>query len=309
MDTALSVISGMLLLLCGIHFMRHGLQHILGNKLHQTLIRITVTPWRGLLVGIFSSALMQSSTAVSLITIGLVSSGYLSFHQSLGIILGANIGTCSTVQLMTLSLPDQYLLPLLLFFLALLLVKKLRYLALAISSFLCIFIGINLISSSLSYISELNTALEYIAAGKTNPVYGITGGILITLLLQSSSAATALLMVFANEGMIDLTTAIYVVYGNNIGSCLSSLIIGLASPLAGKRVAAAHIILNIVGALMFLPFTKLFAYFMLQVSPEITGQIALAHTTFNIVSSLIVIPFAKQFAKLIILLVPERRYY
>ncbi|MPN59184.1 hypothetical protein SDC9_206904 [bioreactor metagenome] len=116
-------------------------------------------------------------------------------------------------------------------------------------------------------------------------------------------------MVFANEGMIDLITAIYVVYGNNIGSCLSSLIIGLASPLAGKRVAAAHIILNIVGALMFLPFTKLFAYFMLQVSPEIPGQIALAHTTFNVVSSLIVIPFAKQFARLIMLLVPDTKYY
>ena len=307
MDTAVSVISGILLLLCGIHFMRHGLQNILGNRLHQTLIRITVTPWRGLLVGILASVLMQSSTAVSLITIGLVSAEYLSFYQSLGIILGANIGTCSTVQLLALSLPDQYLLPLLVFFMVLLLIKKLRYMALAISSFLCIFIGINLISSSLSHISELNTALEYIAAGKTNPGYGIAGGILITLLLQSSSAATALLMVFANEGIIDLTTAIYVVYGNNIGSCLSSLIIGLASPLAGKRVAAAHIILNIVGVLIFLPFTKFLAYFMLQVSPEIPGQIALAHTTFNIVSSLIVIPFTKQFARLIILLVPDRR--
>jgi phosphate:Na+ symporter len=307
MHTVTSIISGIALLLSGIYFMRCGLQNILGSKLRQILVNLTMTPWRGLIVGTAASALMQSSTAVSLITIGLVSADYLSFYQSLGIILGANIGTCTTVQMMALPLPDQYFTPLLLSsILIAIFVKKLRYIAMSLSGFFGIFIGIDLISNTLSQISELNLALQYIAAGNSNPLYGIAGGILITVILQSSSAATALLMVLATGGVIDLTTALYVVYGNNIGSCISSLIIGAATPLAAKRVAASHIILNIAGVLLFLPITSTVAFIIEKLVSDFPGQIALAHTGFNLLSSLIVLPFTKQYAKFIVFLVPEK---
>lgn len=303
----LSAVLGIFLLLCGIFGMRHGLQNLLGSKLRKMLTTITVNPWRGLLVGIFTSALMQSSTAVSLITIGLVSANYLSFYQSLGIILGANIGTCTTVQLMTVSLPNHYIYPLLfLFIIIMILIKKVRYPAMAVSGLLSIFAGIELLSATLSNISELNTALQYIVAGNTNPLYGIAGGILITLLLQSSSAATAVLMAFAADGKVDLLTASYVVYGNNIGSCISSLIIGAAAPLAAKRVAAAHIILNIAGAMIFLPFTNLLSALVAMLSSDFAGQIAFVHTLFNLLSSIVVMPFVRQYAKLIIFLIPGR---
>lgn len=308
MHLLFSVALGIGLLLCGIFCMRQGLENLLGGRLRKLITTITVNPWRGLLVGIFASALMQSSTAVSLITIGLVSANYLSFYQSLGIILGANIGTCTTVQLMTLSLPGNAIYPLLLLSVIIMIfVRRLRCLAMAVSGLLSIFAGIEILSAAISNISELHVALQYILAGKTNALYGIAGGMLITLLLQSSSAATAVLMVFAADGTIDLTTAAYVVYGNNIGSCISSVMIAAAAPLAAKRVAAAHVILNIAGAIIFLPFTGLLTAFTTLLCADFAGQIALLHTLFNLLSSLAVMPFAKQYAQLIIFLIPGRK--
>ncbi|MEG6585859.1 Na/Pi cotransporter family protein [Dendrosporobacter sp. 1207_IL3150] len=307
MHTLTTLGVGISLLLFGIFFMRLGLQNMLGNKLRLMLVEITVTPWRGLIAGALASALMQSSTAVSLITIGLVSANYMTFYQSLGIILGANIGTCTTVQLMALSFPDQYFIPLLITFTVIAIcIKKLRFICLAISGFISIFLGINILSDTLSSLSEIETAIQYILSSQSNPLYGIAGGILITMLFQSSSAATALLMILAGDGLINLTSAAYVVYGNNIGSCISSVIVGAAAPIAAKRVAAAHIILNIVGAALFLPFTNFLTNLIALHVTDFASQVALVHTLFNIISSIVVVPFAKQYAKAIIVLVPDR---
>jgi len=308
MHTIIFILIGISMLVSGIFVMRYGLKNMLSNKLQQILVRLTVTPWRGLIVGTLTAAVMQSSTAVSLITIGLVSAEYLSFYQSLGIILGANIGTCSTVQLMALSLPNEGFVPaLILSLLIMLLISRLRYLAMASSGLLSMFIGLNILSNTLSTVSELDTAIQYLMEAKTNPIYGILGGIIITTLFQSSSAATGLLMVLAGDGIIDLTTAAYVVYGNNIGSCLSSVIISATAPLAAKRVAMSHIILNIFGVLAFLPITALLTTIATQITPDFSGQVALVHTLFNVISSLVVIPFAKQYANLIIFLVPGQK--
>ena len=129
------------------------------------------------------------------------------------------------------------------------------------------------------------TASSWILTTKYNPMYGIAGGIIITLLFQSSSAATGVLIVLAEKGLIDMTTAAFVVYGNNIGSCISSVIVGATSPLAAKRVAIAHIMLNILGVLIFLPITKLLTLCTAYIAPDFPGQIALMHTIFNIMSS------------------------
>lgn len=298
--------SGVILLITGIFTMRYGLQRLLWHRLQHILSSLTGTVWRGLLVGTVAAAIMQSSTAVSLITIGLVSAEYLSFNQGLGIILGANIGTCTTVQLLSLSLPDQYFLPMLVISLLIAVsLRKLRFHALATAGLLSMFIGLSILSDALGTLPQFDTVLKYLIAAKQNPLYGILGGMIITLLFQSSSAATGVLMVLATDGIIDIFTASYVVYGNNIGSCLSSVVVGAAAPLAAKRVAVSHIVLNVIGVMVFLPFTSTLTNFASQITPDFAGQIAAVHTIFNIVSSIVVVPFTRQFSRFITFLVPE----
>ncbi|SFL32962.1 Na/Pi cotransporter family protein [Pelosinus propionicus] len=302
------VIIGIALLLGGIFFMRFGLQKLLWIKLQTFLSLLTSTPMRGLLVGIVAAAFMQSSTAVSLLTIGLVHAQYLSFYQGLGIILGANIGTCSTVQLMTITMPEKFIIPLFLFFLLFtILCRKFRYFGMAISGLLSMFIGMSILSEALSNISEFTTIIDYLLASQENSIYAIVGGIIITLLFQSSSAATGVLMVLASDGIIDLTTATYVVYGNNIGSCLSSFIVGVTASLAAKRLAVAHILLNVLGVIIFFPITGILTKIATSLTADFAGQVAIVHTLFNIISSLAVLPIIHQYANLVMLLIPKKR--
>ena len=301
-------IIGITLLLGGIFFMRLGLQKLLFHKFKHLLGQLTERPWRAVLFGTVTTAMMQSSTAVSLLTIGLVSADYLSFYQGLGIILGANIGTCSTVQLMAISMPTDFFLPLLIFTVIMsLLIKKTRYIFMAMSGLLSMFLGMIILSDALGSLSEFTTVIDYLVAAKENPLYGIFGGIIITLLFQSSSAATGIIMILASDGIIDLTTASYVVYGNNIGSCLSSIIVGAAGPLAAKRIAVAHVLLNILGVLFFLPLTDLLTKAATYITADFAGQVAVVHTLFNVLSSLAILPIIRQYANLIIFLTPAKR--
>lgn len=308
MHLILLAVIGIIMLIGGIFIMRFGLKKLLWSKLQKMLKKVTVTPWRGMLVGTIAAAIMQSSTAVSLITIGLVSAEYMSFYQGLGIILGANIGTCSTVQLMTISLSEEYILPFFITFASLAFIsQRLRYSSLAVCGLASMFIGLALLSDAFGKLSQVEEVVQYLIAAKSSPLYGILSGIVITLLFQSSSAATGLLMSLSSDGLLDVQTATYVVYGNNIGSCLSSAVVAAGAPLAAKRVAMSHIVLNVLGVMLAFPFTHQIAQITINLSSEFSGQIAIIHTMFNIVSSLIVVPVAKYYAKLIILLVPDNR--
>lgn len=303
----LALVAGAVLLLGGLATARYGLKRVFSPALAGMLRRITASPWRGLLAGAAGAALLQSSTALTLIAVGLVSADYLSFYQGLGIVLGANIGTCSTVGLLTHSPPRGYLLPLVAAGgLAALLAPRVRNAALALTGMLAMFAGINTLAGAAAPLAEAATVAGWLGAAERNPLAGIGGGILLTFLFQSSSAATGLLMVLAQEGVIGLTAAAYGVYGNNIGSCLSSLVVGAAAPLAAKRVAMAHILLNVAGVAVFLPFTGLLTQAAALVCADFAGQVAVMHTLFNVVSSLAVLPVTRGFASLVEFLVPGK---
>jgi phosphate:Na+ symporter len=293
------------MLLGGLFVMRFGLQKVFSHSFQRVLITLTLTPWRGLVAGTVAAALMQSSTALTLITVGLVSAGYLPFYQSLGIILGANIGTCSTVQLLTLSAPPEVLLVLALATGLMAAVwKKGRWIGLSIAGMAAMFGGVSVLAEALGSIPQTGTVVGFLAAAGDNPLYGIVGGILLTFFCQSSSAATGLLMVLAQEEVIDLTAAVYGVYGNNIGSCLSSVLVGATAPLAAKRVAMSHILLNVAGVMIFFPFSAGLAKIATWLTGDFAGQVAMVHTVFNIASSLAVLPVIRRFALLIAFLVP-----
>jgi len=303
----ITIITGVGLLLSGIFTIRYGLKHLLWKKLQLLLRTATNTPLRGIIVGIVAAALFQSSTAVSLITIGLVSAEYLSFRNALGIILGANIGTCSTVQLLTLSLPVEFLIPLLVLCLLLSIPKLTRYIGLTLTGLFSMFTGLSLLTMGLGSLPDMEMLLYVISLAETNAFHGIIAGILTTFLCQSSSAATAILMALADEDLINITTAAYIVYGNNIGSCLSSVVVSTVAPPAAKRVALSHVLLNILGVLLFLPVTNAMTALTLWFASDFASQIAIFHTLFNIISSLLVLPFLRQFSRLIEILVPSKK--
>lgn len=309
MPLILSLLCGIILLLGGLGTMRYGLSRIFSRPFRRLLATLTVTPWRGMLAGTVGAALMQSSTALTLATVGLVSAGYLSFEQGLGLILGANIGTCSTVGLLTFTLPLRLLLPLLAVCAAGAALAKgnRRQALLALTGMLAMLTGVGLLSQALGGLAEADTAVRCLTVAGQNPLYGIGGGIVLTFLFQSSSAATGLLMALAQEGMLDTVGAAYGVYGNNIGSCLSSAIVGAGAPLPAKRVAMAHIALNILGVLVFLPFTGWLAAAAAAMTGNFAGQVALMHALFNILSSLAAASVSRPFSRLIAWLVPGPR--
>ncbi|MDR3565108.1 MAG: Na/Pi symporter [Negativicutes bacterium] len=305
MDNIAILASGTAMLLGGLFLLRFGLTKLFSPALKQLLFKLTLSPWRGLLAGTVAAALMQSSTAVTLLTIGLVSAAYLPFYQALGLILGANIGTCATTGLLVLSIPPECFLPLAAIgVLVAVLSSNHRCSALAGIGLLSMFAGVEVLSQGLESASELDTVMAFLATAKQNPVYGIFGGILLTFLVQSSSAATGLLMVLTEGNLIDLHTAIYGVYGNNIGSCLFSLIVGVTAPLAARRIAVAHIMLNLLGVLVFFPFSGLLAKTATLLTADLAGQVASVHTLFNLLSSLAALPVLRLFARFITFIVP-----
>lgn len=302
----LNVFLGIGLLLTGIFLMRYGLKKALWYRLRNLLRQTTKTPLRALALGTISAAVLQSSTTVCLITIGLVGSEYMTFHQALGVILGANIGTCSTVQLVNLSLPLHLLLPALLTSILLSIYRRFRYICLAIAGLLCMLTGLAYLTDGIAALSEMSQVHSYIQAAQTNPLYAIWGGLLITLAFQSSSAATAFLMLFISEGLIDLTTAAYIVYGNNIGSCISSVVFSAAAPLAARRVALSHILLNVLGAVVFFPLTNALVLSAKFIASDLGNQVAVLHLLFNVLSSVIAFALLRPFTRLIYFLVPNR---
>ncbi|MDU4959353.1 MAG: Na/Pi symporter [Sporomusaceae bacterium] len=303
----LALLAGICLLAGGLALMRHGLNRLLWHRLQAMLSLTTGTAWRGLISGTVAAALFQSSTAVCLLTIGLVTAEYLTFRQALGVILGANIGTCATVGLLGF-LPGGILLPLLTAAAFLLLLpRRTRNLGLAAAGLAGLFCGLQLLGSAMSGLQTLEPARRLLQLAGAGPWHGIAAGVLITFMFQSSSAATAMLMTLTAGGAFDLTAAAFIVYGANLGSCLSSVLVSTVAPLAAKRVAAAHVLVNVLGIALFWPVTGLLAAFTGQISGDDAARVALLHTLFNIASSLAVVPVAGHFARLVECLLPRGR--
>lgn len=292
----------------GIWVMRHGFEQMAMEKLPLILKRFVKTPTRGLATGTLVTALLHSSAAVTVITIGFVSAGTMTFADSLGIILGSNIGTTLTTQIIAWNL-DDLILPCVAVGSALwfLLRGRSRYIGLAVFGFGTTLFALNLMTAALAPLGEAEWFRNVLTQASRHPLYGVVAGAGLTALVQSSTATTALTIAMASQGLIDLPGAIAIVLGNNIGTCITAVIASIGSPIAAKRVAAAHVILNLVGVLAFLPGLNTFAKIVALFSPHLPVQVATAHTLFNILSSVAVWPFTHSFASFIEWLVPDRR--
>lgn len=305
----LGTLVGLWLLLWGMQVMKRGLENLSREKMRRVLGTLTATPVRAALAGMFLTMLAQSSTAISVLAIGFVNAGLLDLVQAVGILLGANIGTCVTVQLISFQL-HQLALPLGLAGALLWRLGQnspLEQTGRALLGFGAVFTGLWLMSWALAPLQHAPWFTTMLFSLQQSPGLAVLAGTLASALLHSSAAATGIVMLLSGQNLVPLPTAIALVLGNNIGTCFTGVLASLNGSRAGKQVAVAHLLLNICGALLFLPLVEPMALLVAATAADLPRQIANAHTLFNIISSLLVLPVIRPFTALVRFIVPGHR--
>lgn len=292
-------ISGMLI---GLTVMRLSLTHLFRARLSMYLARVTDSSIAGFLLGIGCAVLFQGSSAVTLLTIGLVSGGILTFPQSIAILLGANVGTCSTVPLL-LSLPSHtitdFIPHLMLLSFPLLFLRRLRPLIGAVCGISLMLIGFDTLHEASSRLLQQSDLLALIDYADHTAWLAILSGTLLTFAMQSASGSTLFLTSLSEEGLLASKTACYLIYGNNIGSCLSSVLVSSAAPREGKMTALANLLLNLGGTLIFLPLTDTLIDLATCLDLTTADRLVFYHTVFNLISALLLLPFIEPYAHFI----------
>ncbi|HHT7303248.1 TPA: Na/Pi cotransporter family protein [Bacillus cereus] len=296
-DMIFQFIGGLGIFLFGIKYMGDGLQQAAGDRLRDILDRFTTNPLMGVLAGMLVTVLIQSSSGTTALTVGLVSAGFMTLRQAIGVIMGANIGTTVTAFIIGIKI-GEYALPvmaigaILLFFFK---NKKVHSVGQVVFGFGMLFFGLELMSAGMKPLRSLESFQELTVSMSDNPILGIVVGTVFTLIVQSSSATIGILQELFGQGAIDLPAALPVLFGDNIGTTITAVLAAIGTSIAARRAALVHVIFNIIGTIIFtillVPFTSLIQYFQtsLNLNPEMT--IAFAHGTFNVTNTIIQFPF------------------
>ncbi|WP_047151397.1 Na/Pi cotransporter family protein [Aneurinibacillus tyrosinisolvens] len=300
------LLAGLALFMGGMRLMRIGLFNIAGERMRHWLVRFTKTPTRGMVTGTIVTMLIQSSSAVSVITMGLANAGLLTFPRTIGIILGTNIGTTFTTQLIALNLTGMAF-PIFVLGCILWLIRHpvIRAVGASVAGFGCVFIGIQVMQKIALPLQHTQLFADVMTQMSSHHMGGILIGTVFTAILHSSSAVTAITMGFMNENAIPLTMGIAIILGSNVGTCITAILAAIGGNTASKRVAWVHVFLNVTGVLLFLPFIQLLAHTVTALTDQPGLQIAHAQTIFNVVCSLLALPFTKAIAKLAALSIKE----
>lgn len=305
---------GLALFLYGMNSMSDALQKAAGEKMKKILEFLTKNPIMGVLAGALVTAVLQSSSATTVMVIGFVSAGLMSLPQAISVIFGANIGTTMTAQLMAFKITD-YIYPII--FVGFMLYfaskkEKVKNVGLVIFSFGLLFEGIEIMGSVMKPLANSPIFVELMAKVSDIPVLGVLLGAVMTLVVQSSSATIAVLQNFASQpgpdgvtSVIGLAGAIPILFGDNIGTTITALLASIGQSKNAKRTALAHSIFNITGSIVFLFLIPMLAKFVQFISPKgpevevISRQIANAHTTFNVVCTLVWLPLISLMVKIV----------
>lgn len=289
--------------MAGLEGSKWGLKKAVSGKVEELLSDLSANVLASLLLGIIITGVIQSSSAVSVITISLIEAGILSLKPALAIIMGANIGTTITVQIISLPVlelyPQTIILGLIITLIGLLTNKKMVYTGLAVAAFGVVFAGLVMMTSffkSPAVIELLKSLLAYTA---NNNLLGILLGMIVTSLIQSSSAVTGISLSLARGSIINLSSAIAIALGSNIGTCITAFIASFNCSRVSRMLATGHFIFNLIGVLVLLPFYNVFCRLVELTSNNLVRQIANAHTLFNIFNVLLFIPFISAFTDLL----------
>jgi phosphate:Na+ symporter len=300
MEIAIGVIGGLSLFIFGMTYMGNALQKTAGSKLKQILAALTNKRIMGVFVGAVVTMIVQSSSATTVMTVGFVNAGLMNLNQAIGVIMGANIGTTVTAQLVAFKLTDAA--PLIIGAgMVLYLIgkkKKTKDVAEIFIGFGILFLGMALMKEAIEPLEESQIFID-ILSNFNNPLIGILAGFGITALLQSSSATTGLLLAVAGSGLITVEMAFPIIFGQNIGTCVTAMISSIGANKTARRAAVMHLLFNLIGTAIFLiVLRKPVESLVFMITPTgIERQIANAHTLFNVINVAIMYPFANQIVK------------
>ena len=301
------IVGGTSMLLYGIRLSSDGLQQAAGTRLRHLLSTLTSRRWMGVLVGAVVTAFLQSSAATTVMLVGFVSAGFMSLEQTIGVILGADIGTTVTVQLLAFNI-TQYALLLIAVGVPLMLAtrrKQYNYLGQILLGFGLIFLAIKIIGDSTIPLKHEPLIQQMLLGLSSNPELALVLALILTVLIQSSAGTIGLTLTFATQGLLPLTLALPIIFGANVGTSATALFSSIGAPREAQRVALAHALFKVVGVLVFFPLIEPMAALVQQTAPDVARQIANAHTLFNVALTIIVFPLARPFAWLIRQIMPE----
>ena len=303
------LLGGLALFLYGMQMMSNGLEDAAGNRMKKILEKLTSNCLGGVAVGAGITAAIQSSSATTVMTVGFVNSGIMTLKQAVWIIMGANIGTTITAQLITLDVG--MLAPLLAFLGVAMIVflkgPKIHYIGKILAGFGMLFIGMDIMGASMEPLEKSETFISMMTTF-SNPVVGILAGALFTALVQSSSAAVGILQTLSGSGLLPFSSAVYVLFGSNVGTCITAVLASVGTNRAAKRTTLIHLMFNVIGSVLFtvlcilLPVTNWIG----SITPgNPIAQIANMHTIFNVATACLLIPFGTLMAKFAEKILPE----
>lgn len=304
----IELLGGLALFLYGMEMMSGGLELVAGDRLRVVIEKMTSNFFKAILVGAFVTAIIQSSSATTVMVVGFVNAGLMTIYQAVGIIMGANIGTTVTGQLVALNVSQ--IAPIIAFvgFLqnTFSSKKKIKYVGQAVMGLGFLFMGMEFMSKAMEPLREYPGFITLMTKFE-NPILGVLAGTTITAIIQSSSASLGILQAVANQGVIPLRSSMYIVFGFNIGTCITSVLSSIGSSKNAKRTALVHVLFNIIGTIIFvlvaflIPIDQIVTSFSRDVP---AAQIANLHTLFNIATSVLLFPFSRKLADLSFRLIP-----
>ena len=306
----LSLLGGLALFLYGMQMMSSGLEAAAGSKMKLILERLTANRFLGVLVGAGITAVIQSSSATTVMVVGFVNSGMMTLNQAVWIIMGANIGTTITGQLIALDVGA--LAPLFAFIgVAMVVFVKMpraHHIGQIMAGLGVLFIGMEMMSSSMMPLRDSQAFVDLMTRF-SNPLLGIAVGALFTALIQSSSASVGILQALATSGAISFSSSVFILFGQNIGTCITAVLASIGTSRSAKRATIIHLMFNIIGTVLFTILCILFplADLVASFTPDApAAQIANMHTIFNIVTTLLLLPLGNQLASLAVRILPEQ---
>ena len=303
-----SIIGGLGLFIFGIKIMGDGLKKAAGERLREILSHLTNNRFAGLGLGTVVTSIIQSSSATTVMVVGFVNAGLMTLMQAIPIIMGSNVGTTVTAQLIAFKLTN-YALPIIGVGAGMYLFgkrKKTKQLGEAILGFGILFLGLSIMSSGVRPLGDSPIIKAAFTKFSYNPLLGIVVGILATSLVQSSSVTIGIVLTLASTGLLDLSGAIPIILGDNIGTCVTAMLASIRTSISAKRAAVSHVLFNVAGTAVVLVLLPFYLMVIKYTSGDIMRQIANAHTIFNVVNALLFIGFVPLFVRLVEKIVPGK---
>ncbi len=309
LEIAIGVFGGLGLFIYGMHLMAAGLQKAAGKKLERIIEALTKNKFIGVLVGAAVTAIIQSSSATTVMVVGFVNAGIMNLTQAVGIIMGANIGTTMTGQIVSFNLeayaPVAVGIGMFMFMISK--KQKNKHIAEILLGFGILFIGMEFLKDSLTPLREIQAFKDLLVSFGSNPLLGLLIGFGLTFIVQSSSASIGMLIALASQGLLPIESALPILYGDNIGTCTTALLSSIGTTKNAKRAAIMHLSFNVIGSLLFMiVLTVPIQHLVVSIDPgNVPRQIANAHTFFNLINVVVQLPFSFVLIKIATWVIPD----